>query len=248
MKPYENSVYIGPHLNEGPLPTLFYFALSAEESLTIDPYNQSVCLLANYPLRIFSIDLPAHGPNLPAIEAMGVWAQEISSGNDIIGCFIKKAAALYYSLESKGLIAKGKFGVAGLSRGAFIATHVAAKISAVTTILGFAPLTQLPYVKEFKELPQNPLAESLSLHHLIPSLIGKNLRFYIGNHDTRVGTHRCFHFIEELSKASFHHKIRSPQVELFIKPSIGQYGHGTSTETFQEGAIWIGKQLGVIVP
>lgn len=243
MKQFGTSYYLGPDINEGPLPTLFYFGLSAAESLTVDPYNQPAVFLEKFPMRIFSLDLPAHGPELPAIHAMSAWAEEVSLGRDPITPFVHQVKTVVDDLKLQGALIDGKLAVSGLSRGAFIACHVAASIPDVGTILGFSPLTELTFAKEFKNLRENPLAEALNLKHLIPSLVGKTLRFYIGNLDIRVGTHRCFHFIESLAQESFHHKIRSPQVELFIKPSIGQYGHGTSKETFHEGAAWIVQQL-----
>jgi esterase FrsA len=246
MKQFGESYYLGPDIDKGPLPTLFYFGLSAEESLQVDPYNQPASFLNQFRFRIFSLDLPAHGPNLPAIHAMSAWAEEISLGRDLVTPFVEKVKSVIHNLKLQGALIDGKLGVAGLSRGAFIASHVAASIPEITAILGFAPLIELSFIKEFKELPRTPLAESLGLKHLIPFLIGRTLRFYIGNLDTRVGTHHAFHFIESLAKESFHHKIRSPQVELFIKPSIGQHGHGTSKETFHEGAAWIAEQLGLI--
>ena len=46
--PNSISIYhVGPPLELGPLPTFFYFALSGEESLTLNPYNQPVSFLRN---------------------------------------------------------------------------------------------------------------------------------------------------------------------------------------------------------
>lgn len=246
MKPFGDSFYLGPDLSEGALPILFYFALSAEESLAIDPYNQPAMFLTQFPVRIFSFDLPGHGPGLPAIEALQLWAKDIASGFNVIKHFVQKVKQVIHELKAHHLLIPEKLSVAGLSRGAFIASHVAAEIPEIRSILGFAPLTHLTFAKEFGELKENPLAESLNLSHLIPALIGRPLRFYIGNHDIRVGTARCFHFISSLSEASFQDKIRSPQVELIIKPSIGQYGHGTAKEVFHDGAQWIAKQWGLM--
>ena len=52
--------FVGPSLEKGPLPTLIYFALSAEDSLQCDPFNRPVQFLEGLPLRIFSITLPGH--------------------------------------------------------------------------------------------------------------------------------------------------------------------------------------------
>jgi hypothetical protein len=236
--------YIGPALDLGPMPSVFYFALSAEETLDLDPYNQPAVFLSHYPMRIFSMTLPGHGPGLPAQEALAVWEREIHRSNDIVTKFIDQVEIAIHDLKRKDLLIPGKIGVAGLSRGAFIAAHAAARISDINPILGFAPLTKLTYAREFHDL-QHPSSLSLNLEHLIPQLIGRTLRFYIGNHDTRVGTEHCFDFIHNLANASFHKKIRSPKVELMIGPSIGHQGHGTAKEVFHNGAEWMASQLGV---
>ena len=63
IRPFEilgktKAFFVGPPLEEGPFPTLIYFALSAEDSLQCDPFNQPVQFLEGLPLRIFSITLP----------------------------------------------------------------------------------------------------------------------------------------------------------------------------------------------
>lgn len=245
MRQFEEGFYIGPDLSEGPLPTIFYFALSAEESLRVDPFNQPAAFLEPLPMRVFSLDLPSHGPGLPAVDAIAAWAEEIERGNDVLTSFVKKAHTMVHALEQQGMIEEGKLAMMGLSRGAFIACHVAADLPQVKTLLGFAPLTQLTFAREFEEMRENPIAEQLNAYHLIPKLADRTVRFYIGNLDKRVGTHRCFQFIESLSEAALQKRIRSPQIELYIKPSIGHQGHGTPKETFIEGAAWIARQLGI---
>ena len=149
-------------------------------------------------------------------------------------------------LLKQNIIDSERLAVAGLSRGAFIAAHAAAAIPEFQWILGFAPLTHLSYAKEFQAISHTPLVQSLSLTHLADSLSERNVRFYIGNHDTRVGTRHCFDLIDTLSQTAHHKRIRSPQIELIIGPSIGHQGHGTSKEVFHHGAQWIAEKLKAI--
>jgi esterase FrsA len=236
--------FLGPDFEEGPLPAVFYFALSQEESLGQDPYNQPAVFLSQYPMRIFSMTLPAHGPGLPATQALSVWAQEIKRNHDPISEFVEKVLTAVHFLERHEVLIPLKVATMGLSRGAFIATHVAARLPLVSYILGFAPLIDLGFSKDFSEVRHHSLVESLNLVHLIPKLTDRHLRFYIGNHDVLVGTEICFHFIHQLSQVAFEHKIRSPQAELIIGPSIGHKGHGTAKEVFENGAGWLAKKLG----
>ena len=56
LYPGVSTSYIGPDLDAGPLPGLFYLALAAHESLGVDPYNQPTAYLSSLPMRIFTID------------------------------------------------------------------------------------------------------------------------------------------------------------------------------------------------
>lgn len=236
--------FLGPELNQGPLPALFYFALSSHESLAVDPFNQPVAHLAHLPLRIFSIDLPAHGPHLPAAQAIKVWAEDFISGEDPLTPFIEQVKSAIYELLGQGILIEHQIGLMGLSRGGLIACHVAARIPFIRCILGFAPLTHLSFSLEFADLKDRPEIRMFDLVNLKDQLYNRHLRFYIGNRDLRVSTSLCFESIRELVEAAFSHKIRSSQMELILSPSIGHLGHGTSKEIFQQGADWIALQLG----
>jgi predicted esterase len=240
-----NSSFIGPPLSEGPLPAVFYFALSAHDSLHLDPFNQPALFLSKYPLRIFSMTLPGHEDKLPATEALVRWAEAIASGENVISHFIDTVANTVEKLIKENAILPDQLAVAGLSRGGFIAAHAAANIPQFKSILAFAPLTSLAFAKEFHNIPHNPLVQALDLNAITEKLIDKHLRFYIGNRDERVSTDLCFQWIRKLTEAAYAHHIRSPQVELIISPSIGRQGHGTSPEIFHDGARWLLSELGV---
>jgi esterase FrsA len=109
-------------------------------------------------------------------------------------------------------------------------------------VLGFAPLTQPQPLEELK-LFQGISFDHISLTSVADHLIHARLRFYIGNHDTRVGTDACYHFIHYLTEVAFNSGIRSPTVELILYPSIGYKGHGTPPVIFYEGADWIKGQI-----
>lgn len=238
--------YLGPSLELGPLPALFYFSLSAQDSLCLDPFNQPAAYLSGLPLRIFSLTLPGHENGLPPTDALNVWAREMQMGTNLIDLFVEQVRIVVNDLFLKRVLIEDKIGVAGLSRGAFLATHAAAHIPAFRYILGFSPLSQLKYAKEFAANTDLPLVQSASLEHLAPLLTDRKLRYYIGNLDTRVGTRSCFDFIEKLAQTALANKIRSPQTELILFPSIGHQGHGTPKEIFHHGAQWIAEQLGAI--
>lgn len=246
LHPSIEIAYTGPDFSIGPLPALFYFALSAQDSLGLDPFNQPVAYLSALPMRIFSMTLPGHENHLPPTNALHLWAAEMAQGRNLIAEFIQKIKLAVEMLLRQNLLTPDRIAIAGLSRGAFIATHAAASIDSFRWILGFAPLTDLTHAKEFQALSHDPLVESLKLESCTPSLIDRTLRYYIGNHDTRVSTRRCFDFVEKLAQTAFDAKLHSPQAELIIGPSVGRDGHGTTQEVFHKGAQWIAEKLGAV--
>lgn len=229
----------GPPLEEGPLPTLFYFALSGKESLTLDPFNQPVVFLGKEKLRVFSFTLPAHGPSFENQQSMQIWSKKLDENENFVLSFVDSSIQNINFLVEKGYIDESYLAAAGLSRGGFMAVHLAAKDERIKTILGFAPITQVDFLNDFKDLAKNPLAVKLSLKNILNELADKHLRFYIGNRDLRVGTSCCFDFINELTEVAFQHGHRSPPIELIISPSIGYKGHGTPVSVFQDGAEWL---------
>ena len=227
--------YCGPPLCEGPLPAVFYFSLSAEESLCLDPYNQIVNHLVSHRIRVFSLTLPKHDGIYPHYGAIEFWAQSIAGGHHILDDFAQTCSQMINFLLSEGYLVENKISTAGLSRGVFVAAHLAAVDQRVSKLLGFSPLTNL---EEYLS-PGKDVVPSLDLKAIVDKLGNKTVRFYIGNRDTRVGTSRCFSFIESLVEASYAQKYRSPPIELVVFPSIGHRGHGTPPHIFRAGAEWL---------
>lgn len=238
--------HMGPPLEKGHLPAVFYFALSARESLELEPYNQPATYLLNHEVRLFSFNLPAHGPNLNAIDALTVWAKEYGEGRDPLSHFFDQVVLSIDALISKGLVVREKIGLMGLSRGGLAAMHVAARCSLVRAVVAFAPMIELGFAKEFADLQGNPTVDALDLTRQTAKLYDRPVKIYIGNRDTRVDMGRSFQLVEGLANEAFANGLRSPPAEMVVSPSIGHMGHGTSKEVFENGADWLGRKLGVI--
>lgn len=231
--------HIGPPLEEGPLPSFFYFALSAADSLGTDPFCQPVATLKDSSIRCFSFDLPYHGEGFVTADAVKAWMYQLQHHHDFFDPFLTKAKANIDFLITNGYVDPHHVAVGGLSRGAFIASHLAARDHRIKTIVGFSPLTVLTLMEEFQQHGIPPLAETYALLHEVDRLVGKQFRFYIGNRDIRVGTGECCAFIRLLADANYQHGYRSPPVELVVFASIGHRGHGTPLETFKAGSEWV---------
>lgn len=235
--------HAGPALDHGPLPSIFYFALSGPDTLTLDPFNQPVQFLHGKMIRIFSLTLPGHENGLPANNALKVWADDISKGIDSLGEFLDAAEqAVAFAIRER-FVDPDKLGIAGLSRGGLLAFHLAARVEKFRCILAFAPITKLSKGKDFSAIHDLPALKNYDAENVSEDICSRHIRLYIGNEDTRVGTRPCFDFAMSLVAKAREKKIRSPQIELFITPSIGQMGHGTSPEIFAQGAHWIADCL-----
>ncbi len=237
--------YTGAPLSAGPLPAIFYFCSTGEESLGQDPYNQPVTYVSEYPLRVFSLSLPYHDEATDRRQAVDLWAQALQQGIDPLTPYLQQVVDAIAEVVAKGLAPSGKIAVAGLSRGGWIATHAAARSPHVKAVAAFAPLTDLLVLDEFKSLHDNPVVQAMSLNNVIDSLVGKPLRYYIGNRDTRVGTDNCYAFVRRLAEHSYSQQFRSPPVEFIVSPSVGHLGHGTTTRAFHSGAQWLLNILGL---
>jgi len=221
----ENVSYIGPDLSVGPLPTVVYFSLSDKDSLETDPFNQYPLFCVERGMRVFSFMLPCHEPPTRPKVAVDLWLDNYLKGNDLITPFLEWSAE-----KIKQYTPEGKTALAGLSRGVFIAMHLSAKLG-IDPIVGFAPMLKMRDAHLF------------SLKEHIDTLCSKRIRFYIGNRDVRADTDFCFEMVRELTEAAYEKRIRSPQIEMTISPSIGYEGHGTKKELFEAGAEWTKQML-----
>lgn len=227
-------IYVrSPELSEGRLPAFFYFALSGEDSLYLDPFNQPVVSLEGMQIRCFSFTLPFHGPGYDNNTALELWTNEFRTHPEFLNEFFENCLKNIDYLIEQGIVDPEKIAVGGLSRGGFVATHLAARDPRLKYVLGFAPMTKLPF----------EAGDQWDLHGLIDKLVNKQVRFYIGNRDLRVGTQACFDFIYQLANTAFLHGHRSPPMELIITPSMGFKGHGTLPPVFKAGADWIIEKL-----
>jgi acetyl esterase/lipase len=169
----------------------------------------------------------------------------MTKGDYLLEDFFENVVRAIHWLIEKKIVEPASMAAGGLSRGGFVATHIAARLKHIQTVLGFAPLTELMLLKEFTENPSLKRRTSeLDLLTLIDALTHvRHLRFYIGNLDTRVGTDACYHFIRQLAEKGHEKHVRHQKIELRITQSIGHKGHGTDPQIFEEGGRWVKNLL-----
>lgn len=198
-----------------------YLALSAHDSLHLDPFNQPAKTLAKEGCRVLSITIPGHEPPLKKEHALELWDKEFKKGNDLLTPFFKAVAQLIDTYPKR-------VGIMGLSRGGFCALHIAHYTNNISHIALFAPLLSFDGIEK----------------ELIPSQIAKTaLYLAIGNNDRRVHTKKSVRLYQDIVKEGKEHEKRGLPYVLRVNPSIGYMGHGTSPETFEEGALWLSDGL-----
>jgi hypothetical protein len=201
--------------------TVFFFALSAENSLTLPPFCNPVDTLLKEGVRVVSITLPDHQENSRPLLIQKLWAEKI----DALEEFLSDLAAGVKELTNHF---PPPYGAMGISRGAFIALHLTSILPEITSVVGFAPLLFL--------LDK----ERLSTFSLIPKLAEKNIHFFVGHNDTSIGTENV---ISLTTKIIEENESKNPNIFLKIYPSIGRNGHGTTNSIFTEGAKWMKSTL-----
>lgn len=193
--------------------TVFFFSLSAENSLTLPPFCHPVDSLLKNGIRVISTTLPNHENNARPYGIQEIWKRDV----DALTNFISALAAGIKELTTKF---PPPYGVMGISRGAFISLHIASMLEEVTTAVCFAPMLTLGG------------APQLSTLNLAPKLHGTRTHFFVGDNDTLIGTDNVI----ALQKSVKHSDIE-------IYPSIGRGGHGTPDEIFNKGSTWMIKNL-----
>jgi predicted esterase len=247
LTPYTPAVYfLGPPFEEGPMPCFMYFSLSGEESLSLSPYNHPILPFLGEKIRVFSITLPAHGPGFDKFKAMDLWSDWAYESKDFLSPFLADCVSIIAWLVHQHIVDSHKLVLAGLSRGAFIATHIAARLKSCKALLGFAPMTTLTTIQEFIDKKDHKFITQMQtwdLQHIAPLCLHVNhCRFYIGNRDMRVCTDACFSFIRSLADCAYDKRSKI-SVEMRIYPSIGHKGHGTPPQIFEEGGQWLKRFL-----
>ena len=95
---------LGPDLSQGPLPTIFYFAVTALETLTVEPFSQALLGLDLTRLRVMSATTPAHDAPGAYHQAIGQWVSSYKEGKDQLGIFFERVAAGIEDLAKRGLV------------------------------------------------------------------------------------------------------------------------------------------------
>lgn len=232
---------IGPDISQGPLPTIFYFAVTALETLTVEPFAQALLGLDLTRLRVMSVSTPGHHEPGAYHEAIGKWVSSYKEGNDQLGIFFERVAAGIEDLAKRGYLLSHQVALMGLSRGALVATHIALRLPFVAPVVGFAPMIALSQTQE--GLKQNLKECSHDLIHHVDALVKLPITYYVGNRDMLINSQAVVNLILKVADRAHALGGRQLPYELHLFPSIGYKGHGTPLEVFRTGSERLGEML-----
>ncbi len=226
-----------------PAPTLFIFGSTIEESLGDAYCRQCGNQLAEQGYVCVSLDLPCHGKDEREGEPAGLsgWSHRAVKGEDFMAPMVARAKKVLDHLIAEGYTDPAKVAACGVSRGGFVAGHIAAADERVKCVAAFAPVTDLTALSEFHGTGENPLVRSLSFLQKADELAGRAVWLVIGDQDARVSTDRTIELARRITAASLAAKKES-RVELHVMPDAR--GHAIPDSSAARASDWIAAQLG----
>ncbi len=225
-----------------PAPTLFVFAADRVGALESDEFNAcGKVLQRTVGCLCVSLDMPAHGDDRVAGTPSGLdgWRYRLDRKQDIVTPLLLQTKAVLDYLIREGWTDARRVAIAGNSRGGYMALQAAGAEPRFGAVALFSPVTELTVLKEFKGLPDQPLAQSAAVPHLVEHLAGRPIWICIGNADPRVGTRQAIAFYLALVAAA-QHAGRPAPAELHVMESEG---HHTPAAASDLAAAWLGEKL-----
>ena len=226
-----------------PAPTIFILAGTIKDTLEQPYYRQCGNELAKLGYVVVSADLPCHGDQMREGEPAGLsgWSHRIRNGEDIVTESNTRLSSVLDDLISTGVTDPERVAAAGTSRGGFLAIHFAAHDRRVRAAAGFAPVTDLAALREFRTSGKHPFVQKLSLKNQAEKLAGRPVWLVIGDRDERVGTQHAIDLASRLSDVANARDIAS-NVELHVLSE--PHGHTTPAGSASLAAAWVHRQLG----
>jgi len=226
-----------------PASTLFILSGTIDGTLDSAYFRQCGNELAELGYILVSIDLPCHGTQTEEGEPAGLsgWSHRVGNDEDIVAEANARLSSVLDELIKTGLTDPNRVAAAGTSRGGFLAIHFAAHDARVKAATGFAPVTSLAALSEFRTRQDHPLVTKLSLINQAEKLAGRPVWIITGDRDERVGTHHAIELAGKLSSVAKERDIPS-NVELHVMSE--PRGHTTPQGASSMAAAWIHRQLG----
>ncbi|MCC6490874.1 MAG: prolyl oligopeptidase family serine peptidase [Candidatus Hydrogenedentes bacterium] len=220
-----------------PAPTLLVCATTAEETLTHEMYGSSPRILHGKGWNVVALDLPCHGADHREGERQQLegWRDRVENGENIVTDWQRRVNDVLDHLIASGVADPERIYAEGTSRGGYMACQAAAANPKIRAVAAYAPVTELPALREFEGLDADPLTRQLDLQNSAAALCNRPLWIIIGNADDRVGTDRAVAFSRRLAAAAQEQGL-TPDVTLQVVPVPG---HGSRIEWHDAAIAWM---------
>ncbi|MCH9726657.1 MAG: prolyl oligopeptidase family serine peptidase [Planctomycetes bacterium] len=225
-----------------PAPILFALGGTIDSILNSAYFRQCGNELAEFGYLTVSIDISCHGEQCPKGQPCGLggWSFLAAKGEDFVAESNKRLSSVLDHLIKTGVADPERIVSCGTSRGGFLAIHFAASDKRVKCALGFAPVTDLAALSEFRKTKEHPLVKKLSLAEQADNLAGRPVWIIIGDQDERVSTRAAYEVAHRITEASRTKKLPS-RVQLHIMPE--PRGHTTPRGASKMAAEWVQSHL-----
>ena len=227
---------------EHPAPTLIVLATTIQNTLNSAYYRHCGNQLAKRGFLCVSINLPCHGDQQVDGEPEGLlgWSYRAARGSDFVAEFNNRLSKVLDHLVKQGLSDPEKIAACGTSRGGFLALHAAIHDPRVKCVAGFAPVTDLSVLSEFKLTSEYQLVKKYNLIKRANDLAGRKVWILIGDQDKRVNTDNAVQLAREISRESRENKLLS-KVTLHVLPE--PRGHMIPAGADRMAADWILQEI-----
>mgnify|MGYP001973074233 FL=1 len=232
----------GSTKRDHPAPTLIVLATTIQNTLNSEYYRHCGNQLAKRGFLCVSINLPCHGDQQVDGEPEGLlgWSYRAARDSDFVAEFNNRLSKVLDHLVKQGLSDPEKIAACGTSRGGFLALHAAIHDPRVKCVAGFAPVTDLSVLSEFKLTSECQLVKKYNLIKRANDLAGRKVWINIGDQDKRVNTDNDVQMARKISKESRENKLPS-KVTLHVLPE--PRGHMIPAGADRMAADWILQEI-----
>jgi pimeloyl-ACP methyl ester carboxylesterase len=209
-------------------PTLFLLGAATQSMLTNPDFSRHGELMYAQGWNVVSVDPPCHGEDLRPGERAEIlgWADRFLKGEDTVAAFVARVNDVIDHLVTENVAKSGSVALMGVSRGGFLALHVAAGNARIAAVCTLAPVMDWAMVREFAEMKENALVKSTALINHVDRITCP-VWTIIGSADDRVDTSKA---VEVMHRLLANNSVRGKGLAIDF--------HLTSTPGHQSFPIW----------
>jgi pimeloyl-ACP methyl ester carboxylesterase len=224
----------------GPAPLLVSLGTAAHANLTHLDFSRQGLLLREKGWNVVSVDPPCHGEDLRSGERAEIlgWVDRFAKGEDTVAAFVARTNDVIDELVRDGVARPGAIAVMGISRGGFLAFHVAAGNARIGAVCTLAPVADWSVLREFAGMTENALVKGTAVMN-IADTITCPVWTIIGSSDDRVDTGKTVEVMQRLLANNTKRETKLA-IDLHLTSTPG---HLSLAWWHDEGARWLTERV-----